>query len=152
MCIRDSSYARGRAEFVVEDLGFLSQRRLWEDLGRPPVIDSSDILRAPDVMLERLCEAIDIAWDPAMLSWEAGLRPEDGAWAPYWYHSVHSSTGFGAPPQSLPILDKAYQPVHSSTGFGAPPQSLPILDKAYQPYLEAVQPEFDILYENRLKL
>ena len=124
-----ASYARGRAEFVVEDLGFLSQRRLWEDLGRPPVIDSSDILRAPDVMLERLCGAIGIAWDPAMLSWEAGLRPEDGAWGPYWYHSVHSSTGFGDPPQSLPILDKAYQP-----------------------YLEAVQPEFDVLYENRLKL
>ena len=80
-------------------------------------------------MLERLCAAIDIPWDPAMLSWEAGLRPEDGAWAPYWYHSVHSSTGFGAPPQSLPILDKAYQP-----------------------YLEAVQPDFDILFQNRLKL
>jgi len=105
-----ASYVRGRAEFEVEDLGFLSQRRLWEDLGRPPVIDSADILRAPDVMLERLCAAIDIA-------------------APYWYHSVHSSTGFGAPPQSLPTLDKAYQP-----------------------YLEAVQSDFDILFQNRLKL
>ena len=124
-----ASYVRGRAEFVVEDLGFLSQRRLWEDLGRPPVIDSSDILRAPDVMLERLCAAIDIAWDPAMLSWEAGLRPEDGAWAPYWYHSVHSSTGFGNPPETRPTLDKSYQP-----------------------YLEAVQPDFDILFQNRLKL
>ena len=124
-----ASYVRGRAEFVVEDLGFLSQRRLWEDLGRPPVIDSSDILRAPDVMLERLCGAIGIAWDPAMLSWEAGLRPEDGAWAPYWYHSVHSSTGFGNPPETRPTLDKTYQP-----------------------YLEAVQPDFDILFQNRLKL
>ena len=124
-----ASYARSRAEFVVEDLGFKAQRRLWTKLGCPPVIDSSDILRSPDKMLERLCEAIDIAWDPAMLSWEAGLRPEDGAWAPFWYHSVHKSTGFGKPPGTAPIVDERYKS-----------------------YLNEVQPDFDYLYENRLSL
>jgi len=124
-----ASYVRGRPKFVVDDLGFAAQRRLWEALGRPPVIDSSDILRAPDVMLKRLCEAINVPWDSSMLSWEAGLRAEDGAWAPYWYHSVHSSTGFGDPPETRPLLDKAYHP-----------------------YLEQVQPDFDILFENRLHL
>lgn len=29
-----------------------------------------------------------------MLAWEAGPRPEDGAWARWWYHNVHASTGF----------------------------------------------------------
>ena len=46
----------------------------------------------------RLCEAVGVAFDPAMLSWPAGPKPEDGVWAPYWYRSVHRSTGFGPPP------------------------------------------------------
>ena len=124
-----ASYVKSRAEFVVEDLGFKAQRRLWQALGNPPVIDSSDILRAPDKMLERLCAAIDIAWDPAMLSWEVGLRPEDGAWAPFWYHSVQKSTGFGTSPSTTPIVDERYKS-----------------------YLNEVQSDFDYLYENRLSL
>jgi hypothetical protein len=31
-----------------------------------------------------------------MLQWPAGPRPEDGVWAPYWYHAVHKSTGFSS--------------------------------------------------------
>jgi hypothetical protein len=31
-----------------------------------------------------------------MLSWPAGARPEDGIWAPHWYHTLHESTGFSA--------------------------------------------------------
>ena len=124
-----ASYARGRAQFELDDLGFAPQRKLWEQLGRPPVIDSTDILRDPKTMLRALCRAIDIPFDEAMLSWEAGPRTEDGAWAPYWYHSVQSSTGFGAAPETLPHLDKDYN--H---------------------YLEQVLPEFEVLYENRLRL
>jgi hypothetical protein len=29
-----------------------------------------------------------------MLSWPAGPRQSDGVWAPHWYASVWSSTGF----------------------------------------------------------
>jgi len=123
-----ASYARGRSEFVIEDLGFKSQLSLWQALGRPPVIDSLDILRAPEIMLSRLCAAIDIPWDPAMLSWEAGLRPEDGAWAPYWYHSVHKSTGFSLPPEGQIILEEKLQL-----------------------YEREVQADFDMLFENRLR-
>lgn len=122
-----ASYIRARAEFEIEDLGVLAQRRLWEDLGRPPVIDSFDILRNPAQMLENLCRAIDIPWDADMLSWKAGLRPEDGAWAPFWYHSVHNSTGFG------PASQRAVK-----------------LDDAYIPYLEKLMPEFEILFRNRI--
>lgn len=31
------------------------------------------------------------------LRWEAGPIPEDGVWAPWWYKSVHESTGFSSP-------------------------------------------------------
>lgn len=45
-------------------------------------------------MLRRLCEALEVPFDEAMLSWPPGSRPTDGVWAPYWYHAVERSTGF----------------------------------------------------------
>ena len=36
----------------------------------------------------------DFALPNACLSWPAGLRESDGAWARYWYGSVEASTGF----------------------------------------------------------
>jgi len=104
-----ASYVKGREEFDIEDLGFAPQRKLWEELGRPPVIDSMDILRWPRTMLSQLCHAINIPFDNAMLSWEKGSRATDGAWAPYWYESVENSTGFGEPPETFPETPPQYQ-------------------------------------------
>ncbi|WP_427454339.1 HAD family hydrolase [Litorimonas sp. WD9-15] len=103
-----ASYAKERGDFEVGDLGFAPQRRLWEDLGRPPVIHSETILQNPSAALRALCAAIDIPFDPAMLSWEAGKRPEDGPWAPWWYKGVWASTGFGAPPKAMPEIAPHY--------------------------------------------
>ncbi|MGB0715770.1 MAG: aminotransferase class IV [Phycisphaerae bacterium] len=61
----------------------------------PPIIDSKDVLQNPEGMLNRLCEALGVPFDPAMLSWEPGRRDTDGVWAPYWYDAVEASTGFG---------------------------------------------------------
>lgn len=104
-----ASYAKERGAFDLEDLGFAPQCRLWEQLGRPPVIDSMDILRWPRTMLSQLCHAIDIPFDRAMLSWEKGPRETDGAWAPYWYKSVENSTGFREPPETELIVPAKYQ-------------------------------------------
>ena len=68
------------------------------------MIDSDRILENPPEMLERLCQALGIAWDPAMLSWEPGPKPEDGAWALHWYDAVWKSSGFGAAPGPRPAL------------------------------------------------
>lgn len=109
-----ASYLRGRADFDIEDLGYGPQQRLFDTLtdmtgAPPPVIDSLDILKAPEVMLTRLCGVLDIPFDAAMLSWDAGPRTEDGAWAPYWYASVETSTGFGAAPHAEPHVPPKYQ-------------------------------------------
>lgn len=104
-----ASYAKGREHFNLEDLGFAPQRKLWEELGRPPVIDSMDILRWPRTMLSQLCHAINIPFDKAMLSWEKGPRATDGAWAPYWYASVENSTGFASPPETSPAVPTQYR-------------------------------------------
>ncbi|MFN8527002.1 MAG: HAD family hydrolase [Anaerolineae bacterium] len=60
----------------------------------PPVIDSNDVLRDPRGTLTRLCDALGVPFDEAMLSWEAGQRSTDGVWAKYWYAAVEKSTEF----------------------------------------------------------
>jgi hypothetical protein len=60
----------------------------------PIVIDSRELLLDPAGVLSRLCDGLDLAFDPGMLSWPAGPRKEDGVWAPHWYHAIHRTTGF----------------------------------------------------------
>jgi len=109
-----ASYAKSRAKFDLDDLGFAAQARLWSRLGQPPVIHSESILRAPETGLRALCTAIDIPFDAAMLSWPAGRQDMDGAWAPWWYDSVWRSTGFGPPPGELPEINSANESLLSA--------------------------------------
>ena len=102
-----ASYAAKRIAVRPEHLGVERQVEFFEReadrLGHsPPVIDSADILRDPAIMLERLCQALGIAWEPAMLRWEPGIRETDGVWASHWYDAVSASTGFG-PPATGPV-------------------------------------------------
>lgn len=114
-----ASYAKGRSAFDLEDLGFRSQRKLFEQLSKqtgiiPPVIDSLDILRSPERALMALCGALEVPFDEAMLQWESGGRVEDGAWAPYWYDSVQNSTTF-SPPNLTPIeLEPKYHELRTA--------------------------------------
>lgn len=66
-------------------------RHLGQD---PVVLDARRLLEDPEGVLRRACERWGIPWDPAMLAWEAGPKPEDGVWAEHWYGAVHTSTGF----------------------------------------------------------
>ncbi|NBR89689.1 MAG: HAD family hydrolase [Rhodobacteraceae bacterium] len=98
-----ASYGIKRAEMSLEDIGFPQQSSLFSQIGGL-VVDSADIRENPEQMLRKLCAAIDLPFDPAMLSWPAGGRSEDGAWAPHWYGAIHSSTGFAGPEGPLPDL------------------------------------------------
>ena len=60
----------------------------------PPVIAARDVLRNPEGTLRRLCAALDIAFDRAMLRWRPGKHASDGIWAKHWYAKVETSTGF----------------------------------------------------------
>lgn len=69
------------------------------------VVDARDILEQPQAMLRRLCAALAVPFDDAMLRWPAGPRDTDGVWAKHWYASVEASTGFAkwqAAGKSLP--------------------------------------------------
>jgi Sulfotransferase domain len=97
-----ASYLRRREAAAFENFGLDRQtlffQREAQRLGHaPPVVDANDVLTNPEAVLSRLCEAVGISWDPAMLSWKPGRRRTDGPWAPHWYAAVEKSTGFGPP-------------------------------------------------------
>jgi hypothetical protein len=96
-----------------EHLGFARLRRYFEfEADRtgapPPVVDCDDILADPAGVLARLCDALEIDWDEAMLRWRPGPHPADGVWGAHWYDKVNVSTGFAPPPGALPVLDGEY--------------------------------------------
>jgi hypothetical protein len=97
-----ASYLRKRESAGFEGFGLDRQAEFFdreaERLGTaPPVIDAHDVLTNPQGVLSRLCEALGIPWDMAMLSWPPGKRETDGVWGKHWYGAVEASTGFGPP-------------------------------------------------------
>ena len=108
-----ASYLKKREAPVLEDLGFGATEALYQRAAgfgqRPVVIDSADIRNDPAGMLQQLCRALEIPWDPAMLAWPAGGRSEDGPWAPHWYGAIHRSTGFDGPEGPMPEIPEDYR-------------------------------------------
>ncbi|HTW19510.1 MAG TPA: hypothetical protein VME70_04760, partial [Mycobacteriales bacterium] len=92
-----TSYAKVRTQPTLADIGLAVQVELFERFGGP-VLDSRDLLNAPEPMLRALCASVGVAFDRAMLQWPSGPRASDGVWAPHWYDGVRASTGFGPPP------------------------------------------------------
>ena len=100
-----ASYLKKREAARFEDFGLQAEffEREADRLGHaPPVIDANDVLADPERVLSKLCAALEIPWDPAMLSWAPGRRATDGVWAAHWYNAVEKSTGFG-PPETSPV-------------------------------------------------
>ncbi len=93
-----ASFAKVIPDPELQDVGIRQQVSLFEHLarrGQPPVVvDAKQLLLRPESVLRQLCHRLDIPFYPQMLRWPAGPKPEDGVWAPYWYGSVHRSTGF----------------------------------------------------------
>ncbi len=133
-----ASYARVRSAPTLDDLGLRQQAALFEAFGGP-VIDSTDLLAAPEAGLRALCGALDVPFDAAMLSWPPGPRDSDGVWAPYWYESVWRSTGFTwAAPAASPAP-------------AAPGQAPAPLPPALEPLARQCLPYYQRLSEHKLK-
>jgi hypothetical protein len=124
-----ASYARVRSAPTLDDLGLRQQVALFEEFGGP-VLDSADLLAAPEPALRALCAALGVPFSAAMLSWPAGPRSSDGVWGPFWYGRVWQSTGFAADNPGPP----------------------PALDPALEPLLERCLPYYERLRENKIKI
>ncbi|KAG5056121.1 hypothetical protein JHK85_008631 [Glycine max] len=108
----------------------------------PPVIDAAELQQDPEATLRSLCNDLEIPFQSAMLKWEAGPKPIDGLWAPWWYKSVHKSTGFEKPrkypqpfpfslydllEQSLPLYNMLRRHVKKKSSLLSPPLPNPDL-------------------------
>lgn len=112
------SLARRLERPTLDDTGLPEQVELLERgraRGRTPlVLTARRLLEDPEGTLRRLCDRLALPYDPAMTSWPAGPKPEDGVWAHAWYANVHRSTGFAPyrpkqeplPARLEPLLDE----------------------------------------------
>ena len=92
------SYSKVIEQPALEDIGIKQSYELFQFLKEKNfhcvIVDSSEVLKQPEIMLNRLCKNLGITFQKSMLHWKAGTRVEDGVWAKYWYKNVHLSTGF----------------------------------------------------------
>ena len=128
-----ASYAAVRSEATLEDIGFIQQAALFDQVrvmndDDPLVIDSRDFLLDPEAMLRALCARLEIEFDPHMLNWPAGQRDSDGVWGKYWYDSVWKSTGF------TPYRKKSYS-----------------LSRKDRKIADQARPYYEKLYRHRLR-
>ena len=118
-------------EAALSDTGLQRQWELYSELSdcgqQPAILDSRELLLDPEKVLRALCTHLGLDFDPGMLTWDTGGRPEDGIWAPHWYHAVHQSTGFA--------------PYNAKTDF---PQHL-------QQLLDDCSPYYEKLYEHAFR-
>ena len=91
-----ASFAQVISEPSMQDIGLKKSWELFNKIENqnPVVLDSAEILKDPQSLLNKLCDRLGINFYTEMLSWPVGGIKEDGAWAEYWYKNVHNSTGF----------------------------------------------------------
>lgn len=111
-----NSYTQSRGVCHAEDIGIKRQYELYtaisEITGQSiPIIDSVTVLTSPEVILRKMCAALNIAFSESMLIWPKGRRDSDGVWASHWYHSVEQSTHFAAPSKASFTLTAEQQRV-----------------------------------------
>jgi hypothetical protein len=70
---------------TVADTGFEDLQNILQWLlerGETPiVIETKQLLLDPRSVLRQLCARLELPFDPSMLSWPKGEKPEDGVWA-----------------------------------------------------------------------
>lgn len=93
-----TSFQKRMPDATIDDTGLVELVEILDSAlaagDRPIVIDAKVLLLDPEATLRTLCRSLGLEFDPGMLSWPPGPKPEDGVWAPYWYERVHRSTGW----------------------------------------------------------
>ena len=105
-----ASYARVRAEPTLDDLGLRQQAEIFETFGGP-VVDSRDLLTAPEGTLRALCQALGVPF----------RRPR--CWP--GHRTAGQRRGVGAlVVRQRPVLDRL-RPLPPATAARCPPASSP---------------------------
>ena len=112
------SFAKVIDKPSAEDIGLKREWELYDMMlknakFKPVVIDSAILLENPPRVISKLCEALNISFEPAMLEWKAGALKADGVWAKYWYSNVHQSTGFKQSQTEIPLLGESLKEIEN---------------------------------------
>lgn len=87
------------------------------------ILDSDALVGDPEGILKEVCKDLGLDYKPSMMSWKAGPHECDSRHAPWWYSSVHKSSGWRAKKthndQDLPPLN---------------PKLMPALEESYPAY------------------
>lgn len=131
-----TSMHRKWPDFDIKETGFAEQRELFDRLcaidgGRPPVIDSDDLLERPSEIVEAWCVAVGIPFIAEAMSWEPGPRDEVSWWDGGSFHENLRNSG-GLEPQARAEVDLV--------------DAAPRVREAYA----IVEPHFRRLYEQRI--
>lgn len=128
-----ASFAQVMTNPTMQDIGMQRQLEVFDYLQEnnlpTPVLDSGEVLKNPEKVLQKLCESLAIEFDINMLQWEAGEVYDPVPWAKYWYKNVLESTGFTKQSTSNRTL-----PEHCKTLYE---QALPIYEKLNQYSIKA---------------
>jgi hypothetical protein len=88
------------SDACVEQVGIVPLLNIYESLQQTSsstsavFVDSDELVANPSSVLANLCQDVGIAFTTEMLSWKSGPHECDGPWAPWWYKSLHKSTGW----------------------------------------------------------
>lgn len=120
---------------ILRDTGLKEQVEILDAILKtkqtPVVIDSRELLNNPKAVLQEVCKRLDVPFEEAMLSWEAGAKNEDGVWAKHWYHNVHASTAFGKYEAKKEPFPKHLEPLLE--------ESLPFYERLYEHAIKATR-------------
>ncbi len=102
--ILESGKAAHWDDFIPEEFDYAALARLREHLfghGQVcPIIDSEDLLAEPAATMRAYCDAVGLAYDPAMLSWDSSESEDRWAvWGVEWYETLSGSNGFMVRPR-----------------------------------------------------
>lgn len=93
------SFSKVLPELSLSDIGIVEQVNQWRSIqklpGRKIIVDSDEMLFAPNKTFPIICDALGIPFYPEMLAWPRGEKEYDGTWWPYWYSNVHKTCVFG---------------------------------------------------------
>lgn len=122
----------------LKELAFVEQRELFDRLAdktgeAPPVIDSDDLLRAPERVVGAYCRAVGIPFVKDALTWEQGADTGDYSWydGGSWHDKLKGSTGLTPQTPGYVNIDEA--PDYARTLY------------------ERVRPHYEHLYRYRLQ-
>jgi len=87
--------------FDPSEAGFKQQFQLYQFVKDklcdpcPVVVDISDVVRQPEVMMKMYCEAVGLKYKPEMISWPLDNEPpSNGVVSEGWNDRVKETTGF----------------------------------------------------------